>query len=153
MTIEQLIAKYGVEENTEELLASVEVAAERTDADYTVVVQRLQNPALVRLLHVAMGLATETGEFVDQLKKHIFYGKPLDKTNLAEELGDLTWYMRIAFATLDTGMLEILLRNVEKLRVRYPDKFTEQNALERDLTAEAKTLSDPKDWQNENNCA
>lgn len=46
----------------------------------------------IRLLHFLMGLQTEVGEFLDQLKRHWFYGAELDVINLAEELGDLSWY-------------------------------------------------------------
>ena len=40
-----------------------------------------------RLLHAGIGLATESGEFLDALKKHLFYGKELDKINLGRRLG------------------------------------------------------------------
>lgn len=35
---------------------------------------------------------------------------------------------------------QILTNNIEKLKVRYPEKFTEESALNRDLDAERKTL-------------
>lgn len=48
-------------------------------------------------LHATTGGLTEIGgEFADQLKAHIFYGKPLDVVNLGEELGDSWWYIAIA---------------------------------------------------------
>ena len=47
--------------------------------------ERLSKDGLKRLLHAGMGLSTEAGEFLDALKKHIFYGKELDRVNLAEE--------------------------------------------------------------------
>lgn len=39
--------------------------------DYGPVLERLQNIHTIRLLHAAMGLCTEAGEFMDMLKKHI----------------------------------------------------------------------------------
>lgn len=46
--------------------------------------------------HAVIGYFTECGEFVDQYKKHMFYGRELDKTNLIEELGDMCWYLALA---------------------------------------------------------
>lgn len=93
-----------------------------------------------RLLHAAMGLCTEAGEFMDALKRHLFYGKALDEVNLKEELGDILWYVAIAMDALDTTFPEEMERNINKLRARFPDKFTEENALVRDLDAERNVL-------------
>jgi len=98
------------------------------------------DPTKLRLLHSALGMHTEAAEFADALKKHIFYGKPLDFTNLKEEVGDLLWYIAIACDTLRVPMGEIMERNIKKLRVRYPDKFNNHDATNRDLDAERKVL-------------
>lgn len=97
-------------------------------------------PGTDRLLHAAMGMQTECAEFTDQLKKHIFYGKPLDETNLKEELGDMMWYMSIAMAVLGTDWVKEQNRVINKLKVRYPEKFESIKALERDLESERKEL-------------
>ena len=89
------------------------------------------NPRALRLLHAGMGIATEAGEFVDPLKKHIFYGKDLDVENLKEEMGDLLWYIGIACDTLGVTVQELMEANIAKLRKRYPEQFTEADALER----------------------
>jgi len=49
-----------------------------------------------RLLHAAMGMVTESGELIDAIKKHLFYGKPVDKVNMKEEIGDVCWYVALA---------------------------------------------------------
>jgi hypothetical protein len=54
----------------------IDDAAERTEPDYAEVVRRLQDPNIVRLLHAGIGMATEAGEYLDGLKKFIYYGKP-----------------------------------------------------------------------------
>lgn len=95
---------------------------------------------MLRLLHVGFGLTTEVGEFMDQLKKHVFYGQPLDFVNLIEELSDLLWYVGMACDDLDITFDELLQRNIDKLRVRYPDKFSKKNALERNLEGERDVL-------------
>lgn len=93
-----------------------------------------------RLLHAGIGMATETGEFLDALKKSTYYGKDLDRVNLKEELGDLLWYIAIAMDELDTDFDTEMKRNIEKLKARYGDKFTEDSAENRDLKKERDIL-------------
>lgn len=95
---------------------------------------------LSRLLHAGIGLATEAGEFLDPLKKNLFYGKEIDLLNLREELGDLLWYVAVACEALGTNISLEMERNIHKLRTRYPEKFTEEQANERDLDAERNAL-------------
>jgi NTP pyrophosphatase (non-canonical NTP hydrolase) len=119
--------------------------AERTSATASLagcnaVVSRLDDTQVIRLLHGAMGLCTEAGELQDQLKKHIFYGKPLDVVNIAEECGDLFWYLAETLTAIDARFIDVMHRNIEKLRARYPEKFTEDKAINRDLDAERAVL-------------
>lgn len=97
-------------------------------------------PATSRLLHAAMGMVTESGEFMDVLKKHIFYGKVVDEINLKEELGDIMWYMAIACDVLGTDFETEMQRNIAKLRERYPSMFDSEHAINRDLDAERAVL-------------
>jgi NTP pyrophosphatase (non-canonical NTP hydrolase) len=96
----------------------------------------------VDLLHAAMGMVTESAEFVDVLKKTMFYKKPLDKVNLREELGDQCWYIAMALRALDTTFEEVMETNINKLKARYPDKFDTEKALNRDLDSERKILEE-----------
>lgn len=93
-----------------------------------------------RLLHAGIGMVTEAGEFIDALKKHLYYDKDLDLTNLKEELGDILWYMAIAMDALDTDFDTEMRRNIDKLRVRYPNNFRVYDAEHRDLDAERMSL-------------
>lgn len=108
--------------------------------NFTAIAQRLGVPENIRLLHAVIGLETEVGELQDALKKSIFYGKPLDKVNIAEEIGDAFWYMAILSDTLGVSFEEIMEKNIAKLKARYGDKFTESAALNRDLDTERKIL-------------
>ena len=83
------------------------------------------------LMHSALGLAGEAGEFVDTVKKHLVYGKPLDQENLVEELGDLLWFVALAAETLDVSLSAIATLNIEKLEKRYPEKYTDELASQR----------------------
>lgn len=108
--------------------------------DFEAMDARLSDQGLKRLLHAGFGLSTEAGEFMDALKKHIFYGKELDRVNLREELGDLFWYMAIACDELDVPFESLMKRNIEKLKARYGEKFSEEKAEKRDLKTEREIL-------------
>ncbi len=94
------------------------------------------------LLHASMGLSTEAAEFTDALKKHIFYGKELDETNLKEEIGDILWYAAIALEALGADFESVMQTNIDKLSARYPEKFTEELAENRDLAKEREILEE-----------
>lgn len=93
-----------------------------------------------RILHAAIGCVTESAEMLDALKKQMYYGKELDLTNVKEEAGDLLWYLSILFDELDTTFDEEQRRVIAKLQARFPDKFTEEDALNRDLDTEREIL-------------
>lgn len=80
------------------------------------------------LTHAAMGLAGETGEFVDCVKKHTIYNQTLDMKNASEELGDIMWFVALACETLGISMADIANQNIEKLQKRYPEKYSDEQA-------------------------
>ena len=92
------------------------------------------------LIHASMGLVTEAGEFQDMLKKHIYYGRELDEVNLKEEVGDLLWYCAIALNALGSDFETVMQTNIDKLKARFPEKFTEENANTRNLDKEREIL-------------
>ncbi len=93
-----------------------------------------------RLLHAGIGLATEAGEFLDALKKHVFYGKDLDTVNLSEEMGDIFWYCALIADELKIDFSQVMDTNIAKLKARYGDKFSEEKAENRDLKTERTIL-------------
>lgn len=101
---------------------------------------RLSKDGTLRLLHAVLGMCTESGEAVDMLKKHLFYGKPLDEVNMIEELGDLLYYVSVACDVLGVSIEEVQKINISKLRKRYGSSFTAERAIERDLDSERKIL-------------
>jgi len=92
------------------------------------------------LIHASMGLVTEAGEFQDMLKKHLYYGRKLDEVNLKEEIGDTLWYCAIALNALGTDFETVMQTNIDKLKARFPEKFTEDNANSRNLDKEREIL-------------
>lgn len=102
----------------------------------------IDQPYTLKLLHGLIGLATESGESLDAFKKFLFYGKELDVPNIIEELGDKLWYIAEVISALDglgykITLEEVMEKNIAKLKKRYPEGFSESDALNRNLEAEA----------------
>jgi NTP pyrophosphatase (non-canonical NTP hydrolase) len=85
----------------------------------------------MNLIHAALGMASDAGEFVDAIKKHSIYGKELDWDNAVEEIGDVLWFCALACKSLGTDIHTVMHKNIDKLALRYPDKYTDQAAIDR----------------------
>jgi NTP pyrophosphatase (non-canonical NTP hydrolase) len=94
-------------------------------------------PVNPRLFHAVVGISTEATELLEALD---LYNRDLDNTNLLEEFGDIDWYKAIGVDELDGDWEDILVKIIEKLRTRYPEKFTSEDAINRDLDAEREVL-------------
>ena len=92
-----------------------------------------------RLFHSLIGILTESTELAEALLKIIVTGNS-DDVNILEEFGDIGWYEAIGIDTLDGDFETILNTNIEKLRKRFPEKFTSEHAIDRDLVTERQTL-------------
>src|SRR3954471_5982127 len=97
----------------------IKEAIKTESCNFIEIAERLSQPRTIRLLHAAMGLSTEANEFLDAMKKYLFYGLSLDEVNIIEELGDGNWYEGIAIDALETTFEHILERNINKLQARY----------------------------------
>ena len=92
------------------------------------------NPALDRrdvLINGVMGLCGEAGEAIDIVKKHLAQGHELDQEKLIKELGDVAWYLAETAYALDVSLEDVLQRNIDKLRARYPEGFDTKRSVER----------------------
>ena len=88
------------------------------------------------LLHAALGVGSDSGELVDAVKKHLIYGKPLDKNNVIEEAGDILWFLVLTCRAIGEDLGSIAKANIEKLAKRYPEKYTDEAAIARADKAE-----------------
>ena len=91
-------------------------------------------------LHMAIGASTEANELLDAYKKQFAYGKELDKVNVSEEIFDCFWYLVNLCRMLEIDIEKGLQTNIAKLEARYPEKFTDYHANNRDLEKERKIL-------------
>ena len=84
------------------------------------------------VLNGVMGLAGESGECIDMVKKQLFQGHLLDRDKMLDELGDVLWYIAITAAGLGIDLNDIAEHNVDKLKKRYPDGFESKRSIDRD---------------------
>ena len=84
-----------------------------------------------RLLTAALGLGSESGEFVEIVKKMFLQGKPPTEDNIfhmKRELGDIMWYWVTACAALNLDPYEVISENQQKLEARYGEQFEVQRS-------------------------
>ena len=88
-----------------------------------------------RLTTAGVGLAAESGEFLEIVKKMVFQGKPWTPDNrehLIIELGDVMWYVAQACMALEIDFDDVVKGNIKKLEKRYPGgSFTIGNSENR----------------------
>lgn len=77
-----------------------------------------------------LGLAGESGEVCDIIKKVNGHGKPLDINHLKEELGDVMWYVANLCSTYNLSLQNVIESNVQKLKKRYEDMYEPKVKLE-----------------------
>lgn len=94
-----------------------------------------------RLFHGIIGITTEAGELASVLLNNLTNPEVrVDSVNVQEEMNDINWYQAILHDALDLDWEQGMKNNIEKLRVRFPDKFTQENAEVRNLDLERTKL-------------
>lgn len=79
-----------------------------------------------------LGLAGEVGELCDHYKKYMHQGHDIDYNHMAEEAGDVLWYLAEIADALGVTLEDIARRNIDKLRKRYPDGFDPERSRNRE---------------------
>lgn len=80
------------------------------------------NPAL--LMTGSTGLAGESGEFAEIVKKLNWHGKPLTdelRAHMNKELGDIIFYWMMCCQAMGLDANQVIKDNVAKLEARYPE--------------------------------
>ena len=98
--------------------------AMRTAGEYDTYYDQLRN--------AAYGLNGEAGEVIDLLKKHEFQGHDLPEDKLIDECGDVLWYCALLADALGFSLEQVMNRNIDKLRKRYPDGFDKARSINRE---------------------
>jgi NTP pyrophosphatase (non-canonical NTP hydrolase) len=94
-----------------------------------------------RFFHGVIGKATEIAELSSVLLKHIEDPNyEIDVVNVQEELADDKWYDGVIIDDLNIDFYKALDNVIRKLRIRFPEKFDEHLADNRNLVEERKAL-------------
>jgi NTP pyrophosphatase (non-canonical NTP hydrolase) len=83
------------------------------------------------LSNYVMGLAGESGEFIDLLKKSLFHGHYINVDDLGKELGDILHYWVGLCTLLGFSAEEVATANIVKLQKRYPNGFSVKDSIKR----------------------
>lgn len=93
-----------------------------------------QSQNRMQLLHSLIGASGELGELCTFVQKWIWYGKELNPEEivqkLSDEFGDLLWYIAEGLSAVGVDMQKVMEANLAKLRIRYPEKYTDHLAQE-----------------------
>ena len=84
-----------------------------------------------RLGELGMGLSGEVGELVNIIKKKIYHHHNVDIKDIKEEMGDILWYLSNIANEYNIGLDEVMGGNIEKLKKRYPDGYTQEDSVNR----------------------
>lgn len=114
----------GVKENAFTFYQRQAAKTARTDHDF-------DDPRHARIAIASMGLAGETGELIDALKKWVGHGHELNLTHVEKELGDILWYVAEIATVLELRLADIVEVNQDKLAKRYPEGFSEERSRNR----------------------
>lgn len=74
-------------------------------------------PEQYKVIYPALGLAGESGEVAEKVKKWIRDGK-LDPEAVKKELGDVLWYVAAVASDLGLTLSDVAQTNVQKLESR-----------------------------------
>ena len=77
-------------------------------------------PRKMEVIYPALGLAGETGEVLEKIKKWIRDGHDIEtvRANVKKEGGDVLWYLANLLSDLDLTLDEVMEANVAKLADR-----------------------------------
>ena len=84
------------------------------------------------ILHMAVGVSSESGELLDAIKKATIYRKPINHENIVEELGDIEFYLEGLRQSLSISRDTTIEANIAKLGKRYKDhSYSDKQAQDR----------------------
>lgn len=84
------------------------------------------------LTYAALGLSGEAGEVTDYIKKVVFHKHDMSKEKIAEELGDVLWYITYTAALIGYSLEDIAKMNIEKVHRRYPEGWDTEKSRNRE---------------------
>lgn len=90
----------------------------------------LHSPLEDMVCHAVFGLTSEAGEVAGIFQKW-YQGHELDEEHLMKEIGDCLWMITELCSAYGFSLEDVMQLNIDKLRARYPDGFSEEKSLHR----------------------
>lgn len=87
---------------------------------------------LYEIANYGLGITGEAGEVADLIKKAVFHGHDIPVKDLKKELGDVLWYVSQLARVNGLSLENIAIANIEKLKKRYPDGFSQEASINRE---------------------
>lgn len=78
-----------------------------------------------------LGVAGESWEVADLIKKEVGHGHPADPVKMKKELGDVLWYVAALCTQYGFAMADVAAANIRKIQERYPNGFSPEASLKR----------------------
>lgn len=87
-------------------------------------------------ISVSDNLPYLTAQLQDLVKKFVAYNKAIDQLEEKRLIAELLKSIQKQFDVHQLSMSQSLQNNINKLKVRYPEKFSQENAITRDIAKE-----------------
>lgn len=84
-----------------------------------------------QLANAGLGISDEAGEVAGLVKKMLYQGHPANPIKIANEMGDVLWYLALLATTMDFSLGDVAEANVKKLEQRYPKGFSAADSINR----------------------
>lgn len=144
----QLIYGEDIEKTKPKILGLVERIEKHVDALETFEQESSKGNSQVQSLdqgqaetfHALLGMVSEVAEIIELIMPYIENNEVVDTLSFAEEIGDLYWYLAQFQRQFNLDEGTIRQKNIDKLRQRFPDRFDDELALNRDTEKEREVL-------------
>lgn len=130
--VAEIVFYYEAAQRLEELSRRAS-GQELTMNEYQQLAARTINEGLPedhKLCHALHGLAGEVGEIHSIFQKTL-QGHTFTADDLKKEIGDLLWFIAELCTVNDFEMQDVAQGNIDKLKERYPDGFSEERSVHR----------------------
>lgn len=95
-----------------------------------------QDPVNKEIAHGILGICGESSELAEMLYNEMMGEGTIDRTKLVSEVGDVLWYIALILRNLGVNFEQAMAFNLQKLKTRYPEKFDEDLAINKDVDSE-----------------
>jgi len=85
-------------------------------------------------------LQVAVAKLTDLVKKNFAYKKEINRGDILDSVELIAQRLNDCYAYYNINPFDSIYKNIEKLKIRFPEKFSEENANNRNLEAEYEAL-------------